>query len=55
MEYEMYQEIMDQPISLRRTIESEKEHMESIAEEFSNLDKIFLIGYAEKWTRYPIV
>lgn len=44
MEYEMYQEIMDQPISLRRTIDSEKEHMESIAEEFSNLDKIFLIG-----------
>jgi len=44
MEYEMYQEIMDQPISLRRTIESEKEHLEAIANEFSDLDKIFLIG-----------
>lgn len=44
MEYEMYQEIMDQPISLRRTIESEKTHFEDIAKQFSNLDKIFLIG-----------
>ncbi len=44
MQYEMYQEIMDQPISLRRTIESEKEHFEQISEEFSKLDKIFLIG-----------
>lgn len=44
MQYEMYQEIMDQPISLRRTIESEKEHYKSISEKFSKLDKIFLIG-----------
>lgn len=44
MEYEMYQEIMDQPISLRRTIESEKEHFEVIADQFSNLEKIYLIG-----------
>ena len=44
MEYEMYQEIKDQPISLQRTIESERKHMEEISKEFSNLDKIFLIG-----------
>ncbi len=44
MQYEMYQEMMDQPISLRRTIEAEKKHIEEISEEFSNLDKIFLIG-----------
>ncbi|WP_455644977.1 SIS domain-containing protein [Methanosphaera sp.] len=44
MEYGMYQEIMDQPISLRRTIDAEKKHMEQISEEFSKFDKIFLIG-----------
>ncbi|WP_323736824.1 SIS domain-containing protein [Methanosphaera sp. ISO3-F5] len=44
MQYEMYQEIMDQPISLRRTIDSEKDHLEAIAKKFSDLDKIFLIG-----------
>ena len=44
MQYGMYQEIMDQPISLRRTIESERRHLEDISEQFSKLDKIFLIG-----------
>lgn len=44
MQYEMYQEIMDQPVSLRRTIESEKDHLEAIARQFSDLNKIFLIG-----------
>lgn len=44
MEYGMYQEILDQPISLRRTIDSEKEHMEQISKEFNKFDKIFLIG-----------
>ena len=44
MQYEMYQEMMDQPKSLERTINAEKEHFESIAKEFSKLDKIFLIG-----------
>lgn len=44
MEYGMYQEILDQPISLRRTIDSEKEHMEKISKEFNKFDKIFLIG-----------
>lgn len=44
MEYGMYQEIMDQPISLRRTIDSEKEHLERISEEFKKFDKIYLIG-----------
>lgn len=44
MKYAMYQEIKDQPISLRRTIESEKRHIEYISKEFLNLDKIFLIG-----------
>ncbi|HII08992.1 MAG TPA: SIS domain-containing protein [Methanosphaera sp.] len=44
MEYGMYQEIMDQPISLRRTIDSEKEHLERISDEFKKFDKIYLIG-----------
>ena len=44
IQYGMYQEIMDQPISLRRTIESERRHLEDISEQFSKLDKIFLIG-----------
>ena len=44
MQYGMYQEIMDQPISLRRTIDFEKKHMEEISEEFRKFDKIFLIG-----------
>ena len=44
MQYGMYQEIMDQPISLRLTIDSEKEHIEKISEDFRKLDKIFLIN-----------
>ncbi|OED30535.1 SIS domain-containing protein [Methanosphaera sp. WGK6] len=44
MEYGMYHEIKDQPISLRRTIDAEKKHMEQISKEFSKFDKIFLIG-----------
>jgi glucosamine--fructose-6-phosphate aminotransferase (isomerizing) len=44
MKYEMYQEIMEQPLSLKNTIESEKEHLESISEIYSKFDKIFLIG-----------
>ncbi len=44
MEYKMYQEIKDQPISLERTIDTEKEHMEQLSEQFSSFDKIFLIG-----------
>ncbi len=44
MKYRMYQEIKEQPISLRRTIESEKEHMEEISKIYSNFDKVFLIG-----------
>ncbi|WP_304124725.1 SIS domain-containing protein [Methanosphaera cuniculi] len=44
MEYEMYQEILDQPISLERTISTEKEHMLQLSKQFSKFDKIFLIG-----------
>lgn len=44
MEYEMYEEIKAQPESLRRTIESEREHLESIASTFAKFDKIYLIG-----------
>jgi len=44
MEYEMYGEIKAQPESLRRTIESEREHLESIASTFAKFDKIYLIG-----------
>lgn len=44
MEYEMYQEILDQPISLERTINTEKQHMLELSEQFKKFDKIFLIG-----------
>lgn len=44
MEYEMYKEIKEQPESLRRTIESERNHLESIASTFAKFDKIYLIG-----------
>lgn len=44
MEYEMYQEILDQPISLERTMNTEKEHMLQLSKQFSKFDKIFLIG-----------
>lgn len=40
----MYGEIKAQPESLRRTIESEREHLESIASTFAKFDKIYLIG-----------
>ena len=44
MDYEMYQEIMEQPSSLKDTIAAEKEHLEAISEKFSKFDKIYLIG-----------
>lgn len=44
MEYKMYTEIKEQPLSLKRTIESEKEHLKDISEQYKNFDKIFLIG-----------
>lgn len=44
MEYEMYQEMMDQPKSLKQTIEAEKKHLEELSETYSKFDKIFLIG-----------
>ncbi len=44
MKYRMYQEIKEQPISLTKTIESEKEHMEEISKSYANFDKVFLIG-----------
>lgn len=44
MDYEMYQEIMEQPSSLKNTIIAEKEHLESISDKFNKFDKIYLIG-----------
>lgn len=44
MEYEMYHEILEQPESLRKTIDTELEHLKDISEKFSKFDKIFLIG-----------
>ncbi|MDP3066104.1 MAG: SIS domain-containing protein, partial [Methanobacteriaceae archaeon] len=44
MKYEMYQEMMEQPKSLRNTLKKEKSHMEEIANQFKEFDKIYLVG-----------
>ncbi len=44
MEYKMYDEILEQPISLKDTLSEEKSHMKEIAEKFEEFDKIYLLG-----------
>lgn len=44
MNYKMYDEMMEQPDSLRKTFESEKTTMEKVAKSVENVDKIYLIG-----------
>jgi glucosamine--fructose-6-phosphate aminotransferase (isomerizing) len=44
MTYKMYDEILEQPKSLKDTLSEEKSHMKEIAEKFEEFDKIYLLG-----------
>jgi len=44
MKYKMYDEILEQPKSLRDTLKEEKSHMKEIAQKFEEFDKIYLLG-----------
>ncbi len=40
----MYEEMMEQPTSLEKTINAEKSHMKEISEKFREFDKIYMVG-----------
>ena len=40
----MYDEMIEQSISLKDTLKSEKTHMNEIAKELKELDRIYLVG-----------
>jgi glutamine---fructose-6-phosphate transaminase (isomerizing) len=44
MHYKMYEEMMEQPRSLKDTMEMESSHMKEISEKFKEFDKIYLVG-----------
>lgn len=44
MNYKMYDEMMEQPDSLRKTLELELSKMNTISEDIKKVDKIYLIG-----------
>ena len=44
MKYKMYDEMMEQPDSLRRTFESEFSKMDEVSSLISGVDKVYLIG-----------
>jgi glutamine---fructose-6-phosphate transaminase (isomerizing) len=44
MEYEMYQEMMEQPKSLQNTLKEEKSHLKEIASQYKKFDKVYLVG-----------
>jgi glucosamine--fructose-6-phosphate aminotransferase (isomerizing) len=44
MKYKMYDEIIEQPRSLKDTLSEEKSHMKEIAEKFEEFDKVYLLG-----------
>lgn len=44
MQYKMYEEMMEQPRSLKDTMGTEKSHMKQISEKFQEFDKIYLVG-----------
>ena len=44
MKYKMYDEMMEQPDSLRKTFEYENGNMDSVSKLISNTDKVYLIG-----------
>ena len=44
MKYKMYEEMMEQPDSLKRTFESELDTMNDVSDLISGVDKVYLIG-----------
>ena len=44
MKYDMYNEVLEQPISLQKTLKEEKSHMKEIAAKLKDKDKIYLVG-----------
>ena len=44
MKYDMYNEVLEQPRSLEKTLKEEKSHMKEIAEKLKGMDKIYLVG-----------
>lgn len=44
MEYQMYQEIMEQPTALKNTLKEEKSHMTEISEKIEEFERIYLLG-----------
>ncbi len=44
MHYKMYEEMMEQPRSLKDTMKAEKSHMKEMSEKFDEFDKIYLVG-----------
>ncbi|HEX7467455.1 MAG TPA: SIS domain-containing protein [Methanobacterium sp.] len=44
MKYDMYNEVLEQPKSLEKTLKEEKSHMKEIAEKLKGMEKIYLVG-----------
>ncbi|KZX17338.1 SIS domain-containing protein [Methanobrevibacter filiformis] len=44
MRYKMYEEILEQPESIRKTFKAESVNMDEIAKKIADVDKIYLIG-----------
>jgi fructoselysine-6-P-deglycase FrlB-like protein len=44
MKYDMYNEVLEQPKSLKKTLNEEKSHMKEIAKKLMGMDKIYLVG-----------
>lgn len=44
MRYKMYEEMMEQPQSLKDTLKAEKSHMNEIAETFKEFERVYLVG-----------
>lgn len=44
MKYDMYNEVLEQPRSLQKTLDEEKSHMKEISEKLKNIEKIYLVG-----------
>jgi len=44
MKYDMYDEVLEQPISLEKTLKAEKSHMNEIAKKLKGIEKIYLVG-----------
>ena len=44
MKYDMYNEVLEQPKSLEKTLKEEESHMKEIAEKLKEMEKIYLVG-----------